>query len=660
METLIGIGIFVLASLVIAGFLASRYKKVKEAGTALIVVGLNKIFASKVGAFVWPVIHSHKFVDVTDKKIVIVRRGVAKGDDKHGDRAYEGIHCQDNIRADLEVAFYIGLDDDLDNIVTLANKLGVQKIGSQELLEEHFTDKFSEALKSTVKQFDYEELHTSRQKFRDTVKSVLKDDLSGYKLLDVVIDKVDQTALEAHDAGNVLDVRGIRKIQSITAEENIATNKIIEEEKSKKKKDSVAEGTRRLELDKQLEEATAKQQREISVVQATEQSLTKVKEEEEREKGERAEIKANEGIAIENENMDREVEVTKINNRRVVEIEAEKVNRATETERVETEREVEVRTQEKEQQVEVKKKDVAETVAERVAIEKNITKEQEAIRTVEVEESAKREKFAQVTASEALADSNKITTVRAAEASKDSSELQAQELVVKAEANLKADKLEADGIIAKAEAKKQDLAAPGLAEAEVLSNMAGAKEKDGLAEVKVKTGLAGAIKAEGEALAFSEEAMGKAVAVGETEKYKAMDSISVEVREHEIKKLHIEKDQQVEIAQIDADKEIGIEGAKAMGAGLEKADLQIFGDENMLKAIKESVSGAKSIDAKFDNSEILSLLVKEYRGDKAKLTDDLKDILTSQDGAGNAVKNTMLAKLIASDGLGSLIQAITK
>lgn len=660
MEILIVIGIIVLSALLIAGFWASCYKKVKEPGKALITVGWKDTTASKVGGFVWPKINSYRFVDTTDKKITLVRRGVVKGDTNYGDSAYEGIHCKDNIRADLVASFYIGLDDDLDNIVELAGKLGIEKIGDKELLEEFFKDKFSEALKSTVKQFDYEELHTSRMKFREAVKEVLKGDLSGYDILDVVIDKVDQTALDAHDPGNVLDVRGIRKIQDITATENIATNKIIEEEKSKKKKDSVEEGTRRLELDKNLKSAEAKQKREISVVEDTELSLSKITKEVEREKGARAEIKANEGIAIEAENMEREVEVTKVNNRRVVEIETEKVNRATETERVETQREVAVKTQEMTQEVEVKKKDVAETVADRVRIEKSITVETEAIRTVEVEEGAKREKFAQITASEAVADSNKITTVIAAEASKVSSDFKAQEQVVSAEAKLKTDKLEADGIIAKAEAKKQDLAAPGLAEAEVLSNMAGAKEKDGLADVKVKTELAGAIKAEGEALAFSEEAMGKAIAVGETEKYKAMDSISVEVREHEIKKLHIEKDQQVEIAQIDADKEIGIEGAKAMGAGLEKADLQIFGDENMLKAIKESVTGAKSIDAKFDNSEVLSLLVKEYRGDEAKLSEDLKEIMTSQDGAGNAVKNTMLAKLIASDGLGSLVKALTK
>lgn len=658
MNTLITIGIVIVATLVLAAFLASRYKKVKEAGTALIVIGLNKIFASKVGAFVWPVIHSHRFVDITDKKIVIVRKGVGKNDEMHGDRAYEGIHCKDNIRADLEVAFYIGLDDNLDTIVQLANKLGVQKIGNQKALEEHFTDKFSEALKSTVKQFEYEDLHVSRQQFRDTVKAVLKDDLSGYTLKDVVIDKIDQTSLDAHDENNVLDVRGIRKINEITAQENVATNKIIEEEKSKKKKDSVEEEQRRLELDKQLAEATARQEREIATVKAAEGAATKVKQEEERERGQRAEIKANEGIAIEEENMQREIEVTKNNNRRVVEIEAEKVNRAVETERVETEREVSVREQEKEVQVETKKKDVAETVAERVRIEKGITTETEAIRTVEVEENAKREKFAHVTAAEARADSEKITTVKQAEASKESAEMQAKEKTVLAEANLNVSKLEAEGMIVKAEAKKKDAAAPGLAEAEVKSAMAEAKEKDGMAEVRVETGMADAIRAKGDAQAHAEKEMGLAKAAGDEAKYQAMDSISEEVRAHEIEKLNIEKDQAVEIENILANKEVGIEGAKAMGAGLEKADLQIFGDENMLREIKASVTTAKSVDAKFDNSEILDLLVKDYREDRAKLSEDITAILTSQDGAGNAVKNSMLAKLIASDGLGQLFKAL--
>jgi flotillin len=650
----------VVTALIIAGFLASRYKKVKAAGTALIVIGYKNIFASKVGAFVWPVIHSHKMVDVTDKKIVIVRRGVRKGDEKHGDRAYEGIHCKDNIRADLEVAFYIGLDDNLNNIVNLANKLGVDKIGNQNLLEEHFTDKFSEGLKTTVKQFDYEDLHTSRQIFRDKLKESLKDDLSGYRLLDVVIDKIDQTALEAHDAGNVLDVRGIRKINQITAEENIATNKIVEEERSKKKKDTVAAEQIRLTLDKDLQEAQSKQKREIATVVATEESLTKVKQEEERRKGAVAEIKANEGIEIENENKNREVSVTQINNRRVVEIEGEKVKRATETERVKTEREVAVSQQEMEVEVEGKKKDVADTKSERVRIERQITTEEEATRTVQVQADADREKYVVVTASEAKSLSDKIAIVAAAEAQNDASVLKAKETVVLAEASLTSDKLIAQGTIARAEATRKELAAPGLAEAEVVDAMADAQEKTGVAEANVQTKKADAIRAEGSALADSEAEMGKAKAVGDSEKYKAMDSISPEVRAHELQKLHIEKDLSVEIAQINADKDVGVSGAVAMGEGMKGADLQIIGDTGMLTEIKNSISTAKAVDAKFDNSEILSLLVEQYRGKEANLTDDIKTILTTQDGAGNAIKNTMLAKLISSNGLGDLLKIIQK
>lgn len=660
METIITIAIIAVSILVALAWVASRFKKVQGTGTALIINGWSEITASLVGGFVWPRINSYKFVDITDKKIVIVRRGVAKDDDGYGSSQYEGIHCKDNIRADLEVGFYIGFDNDIENVKLAANSLGINRIGVQEELEAHLTEKLSEALKSTVKNFNYKELHESRNAFRDKVKEALQGDLSGYRILDVVIDKVDQTSLDAHDEDNVLDVEGIRKIKEITSEQNIASNKITEMELSKKKKDTVEESQRRLELDKQLKETEARQKREIATIQATESAATKITEEAERERAERAEIKANEGIAIEKENMQREIDVTKNNNRRVVEIEAEKVNRAVDTERVETEREVSVREQEKEIQVETKKKDVAETVAERVRIEKGITTETEAIRTVEVEENAKREKFAHVTAAEARADSEKITTVKQAEASKESAEMQAKEKTVLAEANLNVSKLEAEGTIVKADAKKKDVAATGLAEAEVLSAMADAKEKDGLAEVKVETEMATAIRAKGDAEAHAEAEMGKAKAVGDSEKYKAMDSISPEVRAHEIEKLNIEKDQAVEIAQIDADKEIGIEGAKAMGAGLEKADLQIFGDENMLKEIKSSVTKAKAVDAKFDNSEILNLLVDQYRNDEAKLSEDIKAILSSQDGSGNAVKNAMLAKLIASDGLKDLFTALSK
>ena len=64
--------------------------------------------------------------------------------------------------------------------------------------------------------------------------------MDGFKIYDVVIDKLDQTALSAHDKDNVLDSEGIRKISEITSKRNIETNIIKEDEETQLKTKEVS------------------------------------------------------------------------------------------------------------------------------------------------------------------------------------------------------------------------------------------------------------------------------------------------------------------------------------------------------------------------------------------------------------------------------------
>ncbi len=152
-------------------------------------------------------------MDITRKKISVIRSGRK---DQEGEE-YEGLHCKDNIRADLKVDFYIGVNHEEDDIIRVAKLFTTIGASNPERLKDHFQPKFSEALKTAVKQFGFEELLTNRRAFRDAVVTVIGSEMDGFKIYDVVIDKVDQTALEAHDPNNILDVEGIRKISSITS-----------------------------------------------------------------------------------------------------------------------------------------------------------------------------------------------------------------------------------------------------------------------------------------------------------------------------------------------------------------------------------------------------------------------------------------------------------
>ena len=72
--------------------------------------------------------------------------------------------------------------------------------------------------------FDFEDLYTQRQEFKDQIIEIIGTDLNGYSLEDAAIDYLEQTPLEALDPENILDAEGIRSITELTAAKNVETN----------------------------------------------------------------------------------------------------------------------------------------------------------------------------------------------------------------------------------------------------------------------------------------------------------------------------------------------------------------------------------------------------------------------------------------------------
>eukprot|EP00493_Phyllostaurus_siculus_P008250 UN08348 len=80
---------------------------------------------------------------------------------------------------------------------------------------------------------DFVELFTHRNEFRDNIKEVIGQDLSGYTLEDVAIDYLEQTSIEKLDSQNILDAEGIRRITEMTAAQNVLTNQLKCDERAK-------------------------------------------------------------------------------------------------------------------------------------------------------------------------------------------------------------------------------------------------------------------------------------------------------------------------------------------------------------------------------------------------------------------------------------------
>ncbi len=646
-------GVVVLLLLIVG--VMKCYKKVPNQGYAFIVNRTRDVIVLFTGGFIYPVIHKYETLDISRKTLFIRRKGQK---DKFDDEA-EGLLCKDNIRADIDVKFYIGINRKDEDILNVVKNLTVARAGNQEFLQQYFSPKFSEALKTAAKRFNFEELYTEREKFREEVKKIVGKDLDGYMLEDVVIDYLEQTALEAHNKDNILDVDGIKIIAERTAKRHIETNEILQDEETEIKAKNVSAEAARLNLDKQEQEAIAQQEREVRIFRAEQDAEAKKVEEQARTDKEKAIIKAQELIDIEQTNKDREVEVAVIAKDRITKIATEEVNRAEQTEVVRTEKEVEVARMDKEKTVENEMKEVAEITSQRVTIEQKTARAEEETLNIRNTEEANRHKVTRVTAAEAEAEADQVQKTVAAEADKKVAAQNLEIAELDSNAQLLRDEKAAQGKMKLAEATKKEESAKGLAEVEVRLANADAIEKEGLASAKAGVADADAIRARGEAEAEATEKMGVAKAAGAEAEYKAMESITEETRQQELQKLNIDKDLKVQLAEVEASKEISTNQTKVMSSAVENMKLELVGGETQFfDTMMKATSGAKAFDKRVQGSEVTTAFLGDYLSGDLNLTEDMMEVLRTNPNIGNMTIPQILANPQLTSQLMPVLQAI--
>ena len=244
--------IFIVAGLsafFLLGFLAmfaKFYVKIEQ-GHALIINTLRaEPEVTFTGRMVYPIIHKAELMEISVKTIEIDRSG------------NEGLICRDNIRADIKVKFFVRVNKTADDVLKVAQSIGCARASNHATLEELFSAKFSEALKTVGKAMDFVDLYQARDRFRDEIISQIGDDLSGYVLDDAAIDYLEQTPLSKLDSNNILDAQGIKKITELTAVEHVRTNELRRNEEMQIKKKNVETQEALLELERQAAVAQAK------------------------------------------------------------------------------------------------------------------------------------------------------------------------------------------------------------------------------------------------------------------------------------------------------------------------------------------------------------------------------------------------------------------
>lgn len=634
----------IIAVLIALGLVYSMLYRKAQRGQALIRTGVGGTKVTFNGMLFIPVLHRLETIDISLKRVEIDRT------------AKNGLICKDNMRADIKVAFFVRVNQTEEDVLRVAQSVGCERASDVNEIRALFDAKFSEALKTVGKRFDFTELYEERDTFRDEIVKIIGTNLNGFVLDDAAIDYLEQTPIEALDPDNILDAQGIKKITELTATQAKLANHIQRDKEKVIKQQDVEAREAILELERQLAETEAKQKREVESVKAREEAETAKVREEERQKAERARIAAEEEIEVATQNKDRQVLVAQRNKERTDVVEIERVKRDQELESIERERITSLKAIEKEKAVEVEKKSIQDVIKERVAVEKLVVVEQERIKDTEAFAGADRQKQVKVTLAEAQAQEEMIRRIKEAEAAQEAAKLRAdQELyerIKAAEAEKKAAELKAEQVVISAEAEQTASEKLAVAKKQLAEATAKETAAPGLGETEVMLAKADAVKKQGAAEAEVSRLKFEAEAEGINRKAEAMKLLEDAGQAHEEFKLRLDKEKAVELAGIHIQKDIAEAQAAVLAEAMKSAKIEIIGGESkFFDQIAGAVSRGKSLDRLVGNSDVLGD-VKEtfFNGDpdyfKAQLREWAGQFGISSEDVKNLTVGAALAKFL--------------
>lgn len=689
---ILGVSLVVLVFL-IAVFIARLYRKASQ-GQALVRTGVGGTRVSFNGMLVFPVFHRLEVMDISLKSFTLERLGK------------DGLICKDNMRADIKVTFFIRVNPQPGDVQNVAQSIGTARASDRDLLMELFDAKFSEALKTVGKNFDFVALYSDRDGFKHAMLELIEKEgeLNGYSLESAAIDYLEQTKLDYLDPENILDAEGIRKITRLTAEQNKHTNLLKRDEEKVITQQDVEAKETILDLNKQLAEKEANQRKDIASIEArTEAETTKIQEEE-RLKAQKAHIETEEELAISREKMEREVIIERKRKEAIEAKQTEIVEKERQLEQNEREKQVELAQIEKLKEVEIQKRDIQGVIKSRIELEKATVEEEEKIKDTKAFAEAEREKKVAITMAEQEAEEALVQQIKAAEASKQAAEIKSEQDRIEATTQREVADKKAESKKIMADAEAEEAAALGLSEARVTEAKAEALQKQGeaeaniiqqkavaeaegikakraaeneayeeqgtidakileekgLAEAKVIDIRADSVKKQGlaEAEVMAKKAEAEAVQIeAKAEAMKKLDGVGMD---HEEFKLRLQQELEITLAKMNVQKEVAEVQAMAIAEALKASKINIVGGETMFyENIMRAITRGQSVEHMLENSETLNQLKESFltapangNGDAkhpliAKLTGLINQFGLKTEDIKNLTVSALLFKLIS-------------
>lgn len=603
------------------------FRKVPQ-GQALVVSKWKTVVVTFTGQVVVPVIHKAETMDISVKNIQVDRRGK------------DGLVCKDNVRADIAVEFYVKVDKTEAAVIRVAQQVGCERASDLATMRDLFAAKFSEALKTAGKQFDFEELYISRQEFKDAIIEIIGQDLNGYVLEDVAIDYLEQTPVEALDPDNILDADGIRKITERTADQHIRTNDAQEREREETTRRTTDADKAVFEMERDRAEAEARQQQEIRTVQARADASASEVEAESRRQAEQARITTDQGIGVAEQNKDREVALADANRQRVIAVQTEEIERDRLLAVVGRDTAVAEAGQEKE----LRSRELAEVARGRVEADLGVAQKEEEIATLRVVEDAQRHATAEVKSAEGTAEAAFIAKVKEADADKQAAGSEAERRTILARAEADAASQEMEAAKRRAEGTQAESAADGLADVQVERERADAIRATGLADVEVQRAQAEAVRELGVAEGDATQARLQGEGEGLKAKSEGVGAMTAAGQDHEEFRLRLDVEREIDLAAIEARAEVAKSAASALGESLSNADMQIVSDEGIVERILSAAGHGQALDGFVDNGTTGKRLLAPYLEGNGNIVSDVSDGLGGIGAAG--VRDLTIADLV--------------
>jgi uncharacterized membrane protein YqiK len=475
------------------------------------------------GALVIPVVHEIVPVSLLTMRLDVDRSGP------------DALITGDNLRADVAAEFYIKVQKIKEDIINAATSLGERSVDA-ESVKHLVNQKLVSALRTVAATRSLHELHTKRDEFATSVQAIVEKDLrpNGLTLESVTISRLDQTpptAMRGQD--NVFDAQGLRTIAEITQRQRVERNQIEREADQRVTEQDVTRDQFVFEQEVARANAAAQKDRNIQITRAQAQQ------EADTVAAEQARLA---GIAV--VKRDEAVQVAEVEKTRALEVANQQRERAARVAEIEKLRTVEIATRENEIAIANKERERADTEAKRFAAEAQMESERQGVRTVEITQTAERDKA---------------------------------KAIIEAQAEFEKRRL--------AEQVQADVAAYAVVKAAEGAESAAAKEASARRTLAEAQKEAMRLESEGQLAA-------QMVPVDVERKRVEVEQARVGVERQELENKaefeSIARGLQVDLAKIEAEKQVRIAAAQAFGEAMASARMTVWGDPDTVQRMSES------------------------------------------------------------------------